>query len=245
MARIRTIKPDFWTDGTMIGLSFEARLFYIGTWNFALCDHGHLPDDPIGLKLKILPADPVDARTLVGDLLDAGRLVRIAIPDGRTFLHILRFEDHQKVDLRWQSRCPVCTYLAETHASSGEAQGDSQDFAATRLGGEGKGKESKGREDASASQSALPPVDNSEPALRCPAHAGTPVPPKCGQCKDARVAHETWATAQAAAARAVKPSAWRPGLCRDHLQNADTCEMCAYENAHAAEIITGRFGAAS
>jgi len=113
MARIRSIKPDFWTDGNMIGLSFAARLFYIGTWNFSLCDRGHLPDDPMGLKLKILPADDVDAAALLTELLVTGRLVRRRSPDGRTYLFNPRLGEHQKVDTRWQSRCPHCAAEAE------------------------------------------------------------------------------------------------------------------------------------
>lgn len=107
MARIRTIKPDFWTDGTIIGLSAMARLFYIGTWNFSLCDRGHLPDDAIGLKLKILPADDVDPYALIGELLSTGRLIRRR-SGGRTYLYNPRLGEHQKTDARWQSRCPYC-----------------------------------------------------------------------------------------------------------------------------------------
>lgn len=118
MARIRTVKPEFWTDGRMVSLSPWARLFYIGTWNFALCDRGHLPDDPMGLKLKILPADPVDPSELIDELLGQGRLLRKVTADGRTYLHILRLPDHQKTDPRWQTRCPFC--LAEAQEATDE-----------------------------------------------------------------------------------------------------------------------------
>lgn len=151
MARIRTIKPEFWTDGTIIGLPFEARLFYIGMWNHA-CDRGHMADDPFGLKLKILPADPVDADELLDRLVGAGRVERIVLPDGRRFLRIPRFEDHQRLDSRWNSRCPVCTHLdssklTETHASLDETHDVLQK---RRVGGEGKGKEGNGEGGAGA-----------------------------------------------------------------------------------------------
>jgi hypothetical protein len=86
-------------------------------------------------------------------------------------------------------------------------------------------------------------VDISEPPARCSAHLTSERPPACGLCKDARVAHEKWERDQAVTAP-QRPSAWRPGLCRDHLALEATCEMCARENAHAAEVIQGRFGAA-
>jgi hypothetical protein len=107
VARGRIISPEFWTDGNMIGLSFAARLFYIGLWNFTYCDKGHLPDDVVGLKLRILPADPVDATALLAELMSCGRVVRLT--DGeRSYLHIPTLEGHQKTDTRWKSRCPVC-----------------------------------------------------------------------------------------------------------------------------------------
>jgi hypothetical protein len=190
MARIRTVKPEFWTDGRMVKLSAFARLLYVGSWNFALCDAGHLPDDPMGLKLKVLPADDVDAEALFEELLGLGRFVRKATPDGRTYLHIPRLSDHQKVDGRWNSRCPFCAAEAETpptgariqsdhqdsrephrtsrdltepHASSGEAHRNSAELAGTHRNSpqEGKGKESKGSKYSSSPAS--PPRDT-EPA---------------------------------------------------------------------------------
>jgi hypothetical protein len=41
MARIRTIKPEFWTDEKVVECSFEARLMFIGMFNFA-DDKGNL-----------------------------------------------------------------------------------------------------------------------------------------------------------------------------------------------------------
>lgn len=111
MARIRTLKPEFWTDGNVVRMSAHARLLYIGSWNFA-CDGGHLPDDAMALKLKVLPADPVDPEELLEEVIKLGRMTRRKLVDGRSYLAIPRFGDHQKVDPRWKSRCPYC--LAET-----------------------------------------------------------------------------------------------------------------------------------
>jgi len=127
VARIRSVKPEFWTDGNMIGLSPWARLFYIGTWNFSLCDRGHLPDDAVGLKLKILPADDVDGHALLAELIVSGRLVRRRGPGGRTYLFNPRLGDHQKVDARWQSRCPHCA--AEQGGGFVEEQANSPESA--------------------------------------------------------------------------------------------------------------------
>lgn len=114
MARIRSLKPEFWTDGNIVRLSFPARLLFQGSWNFALCDQGHLPDDALGLKLKVLPADDVDAEALLEEIISNGRIVRKQTPDGRSYLHIRRLSDHQKVDARWASRCPYCAIESGT-----------------------------------------------------------------------------------------------------------------------------------
>jgi hypothetical protein len=148
MARIRTTKPEFWTDGKVVGLSPFARLLFLGSWNFALCDDGHLPDDAYGLKLKVLPADDVDPTELLDELLFAGVIVRGELSDGRTYLHIRKLRDHQKVDGRWTPRCFVCTTAAspelpETRASLDETRRASPELPETRPGKEGKGKEGK------------------------------------------------------------------------------------------------------
>lgn len=162
MARIRTVKPSFWTDGKIVRLSPFARLFYIGCWNFALCDLGHLPDDPFELKLQILPADDVDAADLVEELLQAGRLRRISV-GGQQYLQAHRLADHQKTDKRWDSRCPACSGSQDEHptdapepsetppepASLPETPPDSPDHTETPPDSaqESKGKEGKGREE--------------------------------------------------------------------------------------------------
>ena len=56
MARIRTIKPQFWDDLKIGRLSRDARLLYIGLWNFA-DDLGVVIADPAWLKSKIFPYD--------------------------------------------------------------------------------------------------------------------------------------------------------------------------------------------
>lgn len=88
MARIRTIKPEFWTDSKIVELSYPARLLFIGSWNFTMCDDGHLPADPMALKLKVMPADPVDPIELVDELVQTGVMNRGSTTDGRPYLHV-------------------------------------------------------------------------------------------------------------------------------------------------------------
>lgn len=143
MARIRTIKPDFWTDGNMVKLSPFARLLYIGMWNFTLCDHGHVADDAMKLKLQILPMDNVDIDELLAEVMEQGRVVRVSDDNGRTYLLVRRFEDHQKIDPRWKTRCPACARQdslspVETQGSFTEPRRDSPQLT---LGRDGMGRD--------------------------------------------------------------------------------------------------------
>lgn len=109
MARIRTLKPTFWTDSKVVQLSPMARLLFIGMWSFALCDQGHLQDDPVQLRLKIFPADQVDIEPLVRELASVGVVRRESARDGETAcLSIPKFAEHQKLDPRWVTKCPFC-----------------------------------------------------------------------------------------------------------------------------------------
>lgn len=144
MARIRSLKPEFWTDGDVMDLSPHARMLFAGSWNFTLCDYGHLPDDPRRLKMQVLPADNVmmvrdpgvefgwrlewlDPAVLVEEIVASGRFARIEV-EGRSYLHVVRFTDHQRLEKRWTPRCPVCK-AASDHP---EPRGTSREVARAR-----------------------------------------------------------------------------------------------------------------
>jgi hypothetical protein len=174
MAQGRIISPDFWTDVKMTRLSPHARLFYIGTWNFAYCDQGHLPDDVDELKFKILPADAVEAGDLLAELMGIGRIVRESVGD-RTFLRIPTFAEHQrKDDPRFKRRCPVCNH--------GQPRESTQEHARALRGMEGSGREERGGDTRGA-----------RPSRFCSKHpAGTTA--GCLACKAAREKQEAWDT---------------------------------------------------
>lgn len=196
MARMRTIKPDYWTDSVIVTMTPLARLLLIGSWNFALCDRGHLPDDAMGLKLKVLPLDQVDPTELLEELIDKGRVSRSTDPTGRTWLTIHRFGDHQRADPRWKSRCAACsalglsTELGQTRVSLGEGVSVSHELDRHHqigIGGEGEGT----RREAPATTPTPPPSLPGVPARNCTRHPeGSDRP--CGACKDARLRYEAW-----------------------------------------------------
>lgn len=106
MARIRSIKPEFWTDEKIVQLPFSVRLLFIGLWNFA-DDDGYVLDEPERIKLQVLPADSVDAELLI-DLLVATELIeRIDLEDGRVALYLPNFERHQKISHKTPTKLPI------------------------------------------------------------------------------------------------------------------------------------------
>lgn len=133
MARIRTIKPDFWTDEKIVELSFEARLFFIGSWNFA-DDNGNLQRSAKKLKMQIFPADAIDCEPIIQSLITHGMLSEYEV-NGETFLHIKGFRKHQVINRPSKTGLPA--------PDSGSTPTPLSEPSLT----EGKGKEGKGKEE--------------------------------------------------------------------------------------------------
>ena len=77
MARIRTIKPEFWEDEKLAKLPIHARLLFIGTWNFA-DDNGVLLANPVLMKSHIFPYEDIGIST-ISEWIDM--LVENGMPD--------------------------------------------------------------------------------------------------------------------------------------------------------------------
>jgi 5-methylcytosine-specific restriction endonuclease McrA len=98
MARIRTIKPEFWTDEKVVGLPFQARLLFIGLWNFA-DDTGALDYSPDRISMQIFPGDLDADITGLLDLLNVGGLIDVWVADdGSKVISVKNWTKHQKID---------------------------------------------------------------------------------------------------------------------------------------------------
>jgi hypothetical protein len=104
VACIRSIKPDFWTDEKIVELSFQARLLFIGLWNFA-DNAGRMYCSPRRLKMQIFPSDKIDVTPYLTELHRL-TLVTLYSVNGHDLLQINGFTKHQKVDPRYESRLP-------------------------------------------------------------------------------------------------------------------------------------------
>jgi len=95
MARIRTIKPDFWTDEKIVELDLEERLLFIGLWNFA-DDQGYLDLSPKRIKMQVFPGDDIDVSRALARLHEASLLAVYDSRDGK-IIHITNWDKHQRV----------------------------------------------------------------------------------------------------------------------------------------------------
>lgn len=139
MARIRSIKPDFWTDEKIVELSYEARLFFIGSWNFA-DDSGNLQRSAKKLKMQIFPADLIDCEPLIQDLIAHGMFTEYSV-SGEKYLHIKGFKHHQVVNRPSKSNIPA-------PAKDDLLSGLTEDSLTEGKGEEGKGEDMSGKPDS-------------------------------------------------------------------------------------------------
>jgi hypothetical protein len=105
MARVRTVKPEFWTDRRVGECSPSARLLFIAAWNFA-DDEGGLDRSAKQLKAQAFPYDNLDCEPLVQELLNAGLLIEYQV-GGEKYLHIKNFRKHQRIDKPQKARIPI------------------------------------------------------------------------------------------------------------------------------------------
>lgn len=106
MARIRSIKPEFWTSAQVMECSPMARLLFVGMWNFA-DDAGRMAYSPKTLKAQIYPSDDIKSEEIKGmvDELSSNDLILIYTIDGKEFISISGWA-HQKIDKPRASKIP-------------------------------------------------------------------------------------------------------------------------------------------
>lgn len=102
--RIRTIKPEFWTDSFMVNLPPIARLIFISLWS-AADDHGLVQDEPERIAMLLMPKEDW---TVFDDWLqffeETNRISLMSDDSGFTFYQINNWEKHQRVDRPSKSR---------------------------------------------------------------------------------------------------------------------------------------------
>ena len=140
MPRIRSIKPDFWKDHHLAtSLSRDARLLYIGMWNFA-DDHGVLEGPAERIKAEVFPYDSVNIKKLLSELIQLKRLVEYKV--GNSFYFWLpKLNKHQKLDRPRDSNLPMPSeeirnnHLKSSEIIPGEGEGEGEEKEGIGKGG--------------------------------------------------------------------------------------------------------------
>lgn len=137
MARIRTIKPEFWTSEQVMECSAMARLLFIGIWNF--CDDaGNHPMSPKTIKALVFPGDDITSLAVEALLTElvTNRLITIYEAASKQYLHVNGWH-HQKIDRPTVKHPEFVESSPSTHREVGEGSSSgSREFAPGR---EGKG----------------------------------------------------------------------------------------------------------
>jgi hypothetical protein len=160
MARIRTIKPDFFTSESVSALPYSARLTFIGLWTYA-DDEFRCVDNPKLIRAAIWP---LDDRTLgdiekdIDELAASGMVVRYRVGD-RNYLHIPGMGTHQRVNRPTGSKLPpppTSGDAVKTHTQLSENSRGTHVTLTEDSPPEGKGRE-LGREQGTGN-GVTPPV---------------------------------------------------------------------------------------
>lgn len=109
MARIRTIKPTFFTSESVAVLRLRARLTWAGLWTNC-DDDGRCKDNVRLIKAAVWPLDDdVSIKEVEEDLQELaqhGRIVRYEI-EGARYLQVTNWDEHQKINHKTQSEIPA------------------------------------------------------------------------------------------------------------------------------------------
>lgn len=98
MARIRTIKPEFYRDERIADLSYAAAFHFPGLW--LLADRaGRLRDRPREIKAELAPLRKVDMEEVLTELATAGLILRYSV-NGVGLIQVNNLERHQRFNNR-------------------------------------------------------------------------------------------------------------------------------------------------
>jgi hypothetical protein len=160
MARIRSIKPDFWTSEQVLECSPIARLLFIGIWNFA-DDAGRLPFSPKSIKAQVFPGDDFSIDDIRGMLneLSANGLILIYSVDDKEYLEVTGWH-HQRIDKPQPPRYPAPFVDNSTNAP--------RPLPPDRIGKDRRGKDKKGKEQQHARETRDAAADADPPPSTAP-----------------------------------------------------------------------------
>lgn len=144
MARIRTIKPEFWRDELLAGISPEAALLAIGLLNHC-DDEGYFNANPKLVESDVFPLRTLSTTTtvLLRELSGIGYIEVFSGSDGKTYGKVANFEKHQVINKKTSSKIKDLCELPYDYGSPTEP---------LPVGKERKGKEVEKEKPPSAAE---------------------------------------------------------------------------------------------
>ncbi|GGW68166.1 hypothetical protein [Streptomyces griseoloalbus] len=108
MARIRTIKPEFFTSLTIADLTPEQRLTFIGLWTHC-DDEGRCVDDARLIKAAVWPLDDRTAADVEADLraLTESSLITRYTLNRKPYMTVNGWREHQRINRPTPSKLPA------------------------------------------------------------------------------------------------------------------------------------------
>jgi hypothetical protein len=134
MARIRTIKPEFFTSEDIVSMSPLSRLLYVALW----CEadrEGRMLWKPRTFKMRYFPGDACDIEAMCAEIVSAG-LVKLY---GDGMAYVPAFSKHQHINPRESASslpAPDASRTRRPRVSTGD--GTVSDAQGGREGREGK-----------------------------------------------------------------------------------------------------------
>lgn len=217
MARIRSLKPEFWDDRKLArSTSRDARMLYMGLWNQA-DEHGRLNGDVVWLKGRIFPYEADITTevmfTLLEELEKANRISQYEV-DGDPFIYLPKLSKHQRLEpAKVESRLPAPPSAPGAHPDRDESEPRADESAPDPDESAllyGTGSMDQGEGDAREEARADPPAEF------CSKHPkGTDAP--CGPCKTARLRYAAWTKTTAGRESAARAAA---------IKARESCSRC-------------------
>lgn len=174
MPRIRSIKPEFWTSDQIMDLSLNARLCFIGLWNFC-DDSGRMKSSVRRVKSLLFSGDDVDSVIVHGwinELLRGGLLIQYHV-DSVDYWQVTGWH-HQRINRPAPSQYPAPTAenkIALTDCSLIDHAGSDRIGSLRDPGSEGMARSDK---------TGGPISDRSVNRSGNGSHGGSPAPDKNG-----------------------------------------------------------------
>lgn len=166
MPRIRSIKPEFWTSEQILECSRNARLLFIGLWNFC-DDQGRHPFRAKQIKAEVFPGDDIDSEKIMGMLAELyeNDLITVYVNNSKEFLQVNGW-NHQRIDKPQPGKYPGPFDEGSKiiRGTDRECSGsDPEPFPPDRIGEDRKGKELNPSVTSGDATVGVQPGDESKP----------------------------------------------------------------------------------